>query len=181
MINYYKILDISQAASDEEIKEAYRKKALQYHPDVNDSPESHVKFQEIGEAYNTLSDPLSRQKFDIVLEYGFGGVAAAIKKERAPKHKDPAYVEKSEDFIADYWARKSQPVKKARYIIIIENILYASMVIIGLVALSFSSMDLMAKKWRDDYSDVAVLVFSIGFLVLLVVGWKLVLGRKYKF
>jgi len=180
LINYYKILGISNSASDEELKEAYRKKALQYHPDVNDSPEAHVRFQEIGEAYNTLRDPLSREKFDIVLRYGFEGIAEAIKRERAPKHKDPAYVQKSENFIADYWARKSRPVKKDKHTIILENILFASMVIIGLVALSFASMDLMSKKLRDDYSDVAILLFSIVFLILLVLGWKWVLGRKYK-
>jgi len=180
LINYYKILGISNSASDEELKEAYRKKALQYHPDVNDSPEAHVRFQGIGEAYNTLRDPLSREKFDIVLRYGFEGIAEAIKRERAPKHKDPAYVQKSENFIADYWARKSRPVKKDKHTIILENILFASMVIIGLVALSFASMDLMSKKLRDDYSDVAILLFSIVFLILLVLGWKWVLGRKYK-
>ena len=180
MINYYKILDVSHSASAEQIKEAYRKKALQFHPDVNDSPLAHDKFQEIGEAYQTLSDPVSREKFDVVLEYGFKGIAAAIRKEKAPKHRDPSYVPKSEDFMAEYKARKGRPVKKERVFIYLENALYFSMIFIALVSLSFAYINL-TTRWRDDYSDISVLIFSIGFLVLLIAGWKLVLGRKYKF
>lgn len=52
--NYYNILGIGKAATKQEIKKAYRVKALQYHPDVNPSPLAKLKFQELHEAYEAL-------------------------------------------------------------------------------------------------------------------------------
>ncbi|KAK9767914.1 hypothetical protein K7432_001837 [Basidiobolus ranarum] len=63
--DYYKILSVSKDASDSEIKKAYRKLALQYHPDKNAGDEqAEAKFKEVGEAYTILSDPGKRQRFD---------------------------------------------------------------------------------------------------------------------
>jgi len=54
--NYYEILGVSKSASKDVIKDAYRKLALQYHPDRNKSPGAEEKFKEISEAYAVLSD-----------------------------------------------------------------------------------------------------------------------------
>jgi curved DNA-binding protein len=63
--DYYKILNIKNTASFEEIKKAYRKLALIYHPDKNpNNKNAEEKFKEINEAYKVLSDPIARQKFD---------------------------------------------------------------------------------------------------------------------
>jgi len=59
---YYKILEVSENATQEEIKKAYRKLALIYHPDKNPSGEE--KFKEIAEAYAVLSDPDKRKNYD---------------------------------------------------------------------------------------------------------------------
>jgi molecular chaperone DnaJ len=70
MVNkdYYAILGISRGASEKEIKQAYRKLARQYHPDVNPGDKSaEAKFKEINEAYEVLADPKKRQKYD---QYG---------------------------------------------------------------------------------------------------------------
>src|SRR5690554_3148718 len=67
MKSYYGILDVHQGASQEEIKKAYRKLALKWHPDKNSSPNAHEKFIEINEAYLVLSDPIKRKAFDQLL------------------------------------------------------------------------------------------------------------------
>eukprot|EP00485_Elphidium_margaritaceum_P001346 CAMPEP_0202701164 /NCGR_PEP_ID=MMETSP1385-20130828/14273_1 /ASSEMBLY_ACC=CAM_ASM_000861 /TAXON_ID=933848 /ORGANISM="Elphidium margaritaceum" /LENGTH=238 /DNA_ID=CAMNT_0049358519 /DNA_START=17 /DNA_END=730 /DNA_ORIENTATION=- len=64
--DYYDILSISKDASSEQIKKAYRKKAMQWHPDKNpqNAEEATSKFKEIGEAYEVLSDPRRRRRYD---------------------------------------------------------------------------------------------------------------------
>jgi curved DNA-binding protein len=64
-IDYYKILDITKAATAKEIKTAYRKLARKYHPDINsDDKKAEIKFKEINEANEVLSDAESRKKYD---------------------------------------------------------------------------------------------------------------------
>ncbi|WRT66168.1 uncharacterized protein IL334_003121 [Kwoniella shivajii] len=62
---YYDLLEVSADASDVEIKKAYKKKAMQHHPDKNpDDPQAHETFQKIGQAYETLSNPNDRATYD---------------------------------------------------------------------------------------------------------------------
>ena len=64
--DYYKILEISKPASPEEVKKAYRKLALKYHPDHNKGDKAaEAKFKEISEAYAVLSDPEKKKQYDI--------------------------------------------------------------------------------------------------------------------
>ena len=66
--NYYSILGVSRSASEREIKQAYRKLARKYHPDVNPGDKSaEAKFKEINQAYEVLSDKEKRSKYD---QYG---------------------------------------------------------------------------------------------------------------
>lgn len=62
--DYYKILGVSKTATDDELKKAYRKLALKFHPDKNQAPGAEEKFKQIGEAYDVLSDPRKRQIYD---------------------------------------------------------------------------------------------------------------------
>ena len=62
--DYYQLLGVSKNASDDEIKKAYRKMALKYHPDKNSEPGAEDKFKEISEAYEVLSDKDKRAAFD---------------------------------------------------------------------------------------------------------------------
>lgn len=65
MTDYYKILEINRNADISEVKKAYHKLALKWHPDKNKSPEATEMFKNIGIAYNVLSDPEKKRKYDL--------------------------------------------------------------------------------------------------------------------
>ena len=69
--DYYEVLGVSRNASKDEIKDAYRKLAMEYHPDRNKSPGAEEKFKEISEAYAVLSDDEKRQQYDTLGHTGF--------------------------------------------------------------------------------------------------------------
>lgn len=78
--DYYKILGIQSGANEDEIKKAYRKMALKYHPDKNKDPNAEEKFKEIAEAYDVLSDPKKRAVYDQYGEEGKGTCAPAPRQ-----------------------------------------------------------------------------------------------------
>jgi molecular chaperone DnaJ len=69
--DYYDVLGVSRTASKEEIKDAYRKLAMQYHPDRNKAPDAEEKFKEISEAYAVLSDDEKKAQYDQLGHAGF--------------------------------------------------------------------------------------------------------------
>lgn len=74
--DYYEVLGIDKNASDAEIKRAYKKKAIQYHPDRNpDDKEAEAKFKEAAEAYDVLHDPQKRARYDQFGHAGLGGAS----------------------------------------------------------------------------------------------------------
>ena len=74
--DYYEVLGISKNASQAELKKAYRKLALKYHPDrTPDNAEAEVKFKEAAEAYEVLNNPEKKQRYDRFGHQGMGGAA----------------------------------------------------------------------------------------------------------
>lgn len=77
-LDYYDILGVSREANEDEIKRAFHKLALKYHPDRNKLPDAEEKFKEASEAYAVLSDPEKRQQYDA---RGFEGINKQYKQE----------------------------------------------------------------------------------------------------
>lgn len=93
MSDYYKILGVSKDASADDIKKAYRKLAMKYHPDKNNgNKEAEIKFKEANEAYETLKDPNKRNlydnpnmgfnPFDGMFNFGFGFPGRGRRRDR---------------------------------------------------------------------------------------------------
>jgi curved DNA-binding protein CbpA len=87
MKDYYSILGVSRFADATEIKRAYRRLAVLYHPDKNSSAEALVLIKEINEAYDVLSDPSQKTAYDFSLTRP----VQAIEEPPPPVHRDPAY------------------------------------------------------------------------------------------
>lgn len=123
--DYYKILGLKRSATAAEIKKAYRKLSLKYHPDKNSSPDAADKFAEIGTAYETLSDPSKRElynsggeeavkqqeqrentpqqdPFDIFSAFGFGGHRQQRQQEqRSPDVHIPVRVDLRQLYVGE--------------------------------------------------------------------------------
>lgn len=76
MLNYYTVLGITKDANEEEIKKAYKKLAMKYHPDKNidgEKESAEIEFKKISEAYSVLGDPIKRRNYDLGIPTSIGG------------------------------------------------------------------------------------------------------------
>lgn len=87
--DYYTILGVSPLASHAEIRQAYRKLAVKYHPDKNPDPSVADLFKEINEAYDVIGDPNKRKAYDYRRQNPFGDIFQ--QESQGKPHRDPAY------------------------------------------------------------------------------------------
>lgn len=119
MKDYYSTLKVTQNASQEEIKKAYRKLARKYHPDINKESGAEDKFKEINEAYGVLGDEVSRNKYDAKLNNNFTSTASnnskASRKKTSYGPIEFNNIEKSfEDFFGFNPKTKEKVLKKEK-------------------------------------------------------------------
>jgi curved DNA-binding protein CbpA len=86
-MDYYQILGVTYSATQHEIKRAYRRLAVLYHPDKNRDPAAENIFKSINEAYDVLSDPAKKSIYDLRLQSPY----VDVPNEQARRHRDPAY------------------------------------------------------------------------------------------
>lgn len=107
---HYEVLGISQDATPDEIKSAYRKASLKWHPDKNPSPDATAMFQRIGEAYTTLSDPSARSTYDWVLKSKQREAEAGQKG----KKQQQQYAGRGE-LVIEQSAQPSKPIERFNF------------------------------------------------------------------
>ena len=100
MSEHYKTLGVSQSASEQEIKKAFRKLSMETHPDRNPNPEAHEKFKKVNEAYETLGDSDKRRQYDMQQKMGgipfhggfpFGGGGIRVHHNGMPDDLDEIF------------------------------------------------------------------------------------------
>lgn len=170
MKDFYAILGVSHAATESEIKKAFRKLAVQYHPDKNPLPEAKHLFQEINEAYDALSDRQKRALYD---ERRANPFAEILREPEQPRHRDPAYRR----------GRPAPPLKKeppATFILMRDNLKYIMWVSrIGLLVSTLFFIDyfLPYRQIEEKIAEIyAVSVRNrVSYYIILTES-----GRKIK-
>ncbi len=149
MKNYYFILGLNIYAREEDIKQAYRRLALQFHPDKNSSPEAEAIFKEVNEAYEVLGDAQRKVLYDQML------LGVPIEQPAQPKpHRDPRYRPQPEG------TRVRRPSKKEELIALMaENLKYA--LAISRIALLFSALLIADYSIPKEKKDVSIVNFNV--------------------
>lgn len=162
-------MGVSPSATDSEIKKAFRRLAVRYHPDKNASAEANALFQAINEAYDTLGDVEKRARYDTRRENPFSEILA----EPVRQHRDPAYRRRR-----PYAQHKSEP--PASYVLMRDSLKYVIWISrVSLLASALFFLDYFLPYFRieEGIKDIYAVRFarSVGHHVIVTDS-----GRKIR-
>jgi len=123
MVDYYEILNVKPTASKKEIKEAFKREALKWHPDRNKSPDATARMQLINEAYLILKDDEARERYDKQY-YQF----VNQKRQSNNQEENQWHNYKSNDDILNDWIKKAKRQAKEMVMMSIEDLVGMSKV-----------------------------------------------------
>ena len=164
--DYYKMLGIPHDAPPEEIKRAYKEKALKYHPDVYNGEFAVEIFQFINMAYHTLIDPALRRQYDLKLK--FPEYFANEKKQNKYRHAaDARYYGRAEH------KPQAAPKHYARNIRRLNNFMLYSMVALLGFGIVMGAIDMIRT------SDFTMLLTSIVCMIIIISGVRIIKRSRY--
>jgi curved DNA-binding protein CbpA len=166
-VDYYKILGISQNATPEQIRQAYRTKAKMYHPDINKNPDAKILFQLLNEAYQILMNPEKKRWYDFKLKY-----PSTTGMKPQPDKKRPSTYESYYKAYTRYQQEEQEEKEYGKYRkTLLDNFLFYFLVVSGFLAILFSAIDLVTDKVNQK--NMSGMIFGVWFLFILFLGWKM--------
>ncbi len=176
MKDYYKILDIDRNSTEIEIKRAYRRMAMKYHPDVNDDLEATAIFKDVNEAYRTLGNASKKRHYDFY--FASGSEVKLNEKYRQDKGRKYGTAYRSQNNNTQNRAKTNYKKKEARPDFSkLENWMFASLVIVGLFAIFLSIRDLYNSE-IEDLNAFTGIIFGLLFTFLLLYSWTQIFRKK---
>ena len=152
MIDYYAILNIKPTASKKEIKEAFRKEALKWHPDRNSSPDATERMQLINEAYLILKDTEARVRYDKQYEKFYQAHTQNQHDNQKETHKRDYSID---DDILNDWIKKAKRQAKEMVMMSIEDLV------------GISKVATNAAWDKTKYAILIVIIANILFMLLM--------------
>jgi len=171
--DYYNILGVSREATNKEIKKAFRKLALEFHPDINNNDNAHEVFIEINEAYLLLSDKVAREKYN--KEYDKYRINLETVSENQDNKSDSSIFEDND---LKYWKNNARQqaygysrMKYQDYANLIQKLVketgfqFGNVVIFMIFGIVFSSG--IGLLFRKDFftGSVLLIIGVIGFII----------------
>jgi curved DNA-binding protein CbpA len=174
--DYYKILEINRDSTALEIKKAYRKLALRYHPDVNNDVQATAMFKDLNEAYRTLGNVTKKRHYDFY--YASGREVKLDDKYRQDNGRKYGTAYRSQNQTKQHKNQSKSGKKEERPDFSkMENWMFGSLVVIGVFAIFLSVRDLYYNEIEDLNAFTGVL-FGLLFTFLLVYSWTQIYRKK---
>lgn len=176
MKDYYHILEINRNSTEVEIKRAYRKLALKYHPDINNANDATALFRDVNEAYRTLGNASKKRHYDFY--YASGKEVKLDNKYTQDKGRKygTAYRSSTPNAQGKAYTKKTKKEEKPNFTAM-ENWMFASLILVGLFAIFLSIRDLYHNE-VEDLNAFSGIIFGLLFTFLLLYSWTQIYRRK---